>query len=506
MADTQREIESKLDVAPDFQVGDLSVLTEVGGWFEVADDDMVSCYYDTADLDLLRARLTLRRRTGTIDNGWHLKTPGPGFRTELRWPLSPRTNDGRYSTSAKASSELPAELKRLIAPFTHGNDVSPIVELKVQRTRYRLNNAAGELQLEIADDQVRANGLSVPITMRRWREIEVELGPEGTPADLTRATDVLINAGAFGSRSPSKLARALYGQPELKLPDASAGSVVLDYLNAQFDAITAGHFAISLMPFDPEAVNEPHEAVHQTRVATRRLRAALRIFAVLFDSQRASRLEGELRWFANELGAVRDREVLRVRLARAVEDLPAFLVVGPVAEQIDEVLLAELHMHADLVLAMMRSPRYHDLLDELGQWRTDPPFTVVANQPAAILGDLVGSAERTLAKRLKRASAKQATDTELHSARKAGKRARYAAEAAAPVLGKSANRLAKAASTLQTMLGEHQDAVVATELLRRIADEVADHGANAFTYGILVADQRRAAAESAQAARAITKD
>ncbi|MCW2493070.1 MAG: hypothetical protein JWN47_2434, partial [Frankiales bacterium] len=172
----------------------------------------------------------------------------------------------------------------------------------------------------------------------------------------------------------------------------------------------------------------------------------------------------------------------------------------------DAVLLAELHTHADAVLRTMRSPRYHDLLDELGQWRTDPPFTLAAERPAETLRDYLANAERLLSKRLRRAGSKQATDAELHSARKAGKRTRYAAEATASVLGKGAKQLAEAAATLQTTLGEHQDAVVATELLRRVADEVAHHGANAFTYGILVADQRRAAAEAARAARAIAKD
>ena len=117
------------------------------------------------------------------------------------------------------------------------------------------------------------------------------------------------------------------------------------------------------------------------------------------------------------------------------------------------------------------------------------------------MSEHVAAAERKLAKRMKRAGAKHATDEDLHSARKAGKRARYAAEAAAPVLGKHANTLARAAANLQTLLGEHQDSIVATELLRRIADQVADEGENAFTYGILVADQRSSAAESARAAR-----
>jgi CHAD domain-containing protein len=197
---------------------------------------------------------------------------------------------------------------------------------------------------------------------------------------------------------------------------------------------------------------------------------------------------------------------LRVRLARAVDELPAFLVVGPVADQIDAVLLSELHHHAEVLLRTMREPRYHTLLDELAQWRTDPPFTDAAYGPAAeTIGPYVDEANRLLAKRMRKAGHKNVPDEKLHSARKAGKRARYAAEASADVLGDSAHDVASAASRLQTLLGEHQDAVVATALLRRIADQVAEDGHNAFTYGFLVAEQRRAAEDSAKAARKVAK-
>jgi CHAD domain-containing protein len=318
---------------------------------------------------------------------------------------------------------------------------------------------------------------------------------------------LLTAGGAYPSRASSKLARARDGladQPPVG--PGTAGAAILGYLHTQCDALTAGHFAISLKPFEPEATAEPHEAVHQTRVATRRLRALLRTFAPLFETERAAQLEAELRWFAAELGEVRDREVLRTRLARAVDDLPAYLVVGPVAQRIDTVLLGELRQHAQALLATMRDVRYRILVQDLADWRKRPPFTAAASKPARTLSEQVAVAEHKLAKRMKRAASKHAAEEDLHSARKAGKRARYAAEAAATELGKNANTLAKAAANLQTLLGEHQDSIVATELLRRIADQVADEGDNAFTYGILVADQRRSAADSARAAKSVANN
>ncbi|HEY0167938.1 MAG TPA: CYTH and CHAD domain-containing protein [Jatrophihabitans sp.] len=489
MADTHREIETKFDVAPDFTLGDLAEFARPGTSVQSRVVNLSSAYFDTAEHNLLRSRLTLRRRTGDSDTGWHLKVPGAGFRTELHWPLA-------------GNDEAPEELRSLIWPFVAAAELLPTVILNTTRTSHRVTAPDGRLVFELADDEVRAVSEGAQVAAPRWRELEVELGPAGSTADLERATELLLARGAFASRSASKLQRAL-GRPDDPDTD-SAGAVLTSYLRAQCDSITAGHFAISDKPFEASASSQPHEAIHQTRVATRRLRAALRIFAPLFDAELAARLQEELTWFAAELGEVRDREVLRSRLARAVEDLPAYLVVGPVAQRIDEVLLTELRHHADALLATMRDERYQVLVQDLALWRERPPFTPQADSPPEALAQYVAAAEDKLAKRMRRATGNHTPAEQLHQARKAGKRARYAAEAAAPALGKSASKIAKRAAKLQTLLGEHQDAIVATELLRRIADQVADEGENAFTYGILVADQRRIAASSAQAARAST--
>lgn len=491
MADTHREIETKFDVAPDFTLGDLAEFAGSSASVQSSTVKLSSSYYDTAEHSLLRSGLTLRRRTGDADNGWHLKVPGAGFRTELRWPLP-------------GHDEPPEELRNLIWPFAGHDELLPTVTLNTTRTSHRVTAPDGRLVFELADDEVRVSSEGAPVAAPRWRELEVELGQAGSTADLNRATKLLLARGAFASRSASKLQRAM-GHPDDPAPH-SAAATLASYLRAQCDALTAGHFAISVKPFEASATSPPHEAIHQTRVATRRLRAALRIFAPLFEAEPATRLQNELAWFAAELGEVRDREVLRSRLARAVDDLPAYLVVGPVARRIDEVLLTELRQHASALLDTMRDERYQVLVRDLARWRAQPPFTPQTSGPPDVLTEYVVAAERKLAKRMKRAAGNHTPAEQLHQARKAGKRARYAAEAAAPALGKRASAVAKRASKLQTLLGEHQDAIVATELLRRIADQVADEGENAFTYGILVADQRRIATTSAQAARASTGD
>ncbi len=477
-AEVQREIESKFDVAPDFTMPALEHLAGPDGRVETDTVALSSTYHDTAATNLLRFHLTLRRREGDTDTGWQLKVPAEGARTELRWPLGEQS--------------LPEDMAALLAPFVGAAPIVPALRLDVVRARYRLRDAAGTLLAEIAHDDVRAVPLGAEVRARRWHEVEVELAQ--APREMLAAAGAeLIAAGAFSSTSRSKLARALLGigNEGVGTPRTSAGAVLVDYLDQQADALVAGHFALH---------RDDPESIHRTRVACRRMRSTLRTFEQCFDADQAHQLEGELRWYAGVLGEVRDLEVLRIRIAAAIADLPEELIVGPVAEHVDKQLSAELATRRAQVLEVMAGERYAAVLAEAIRWREDPPFTAAAGRPASTLQDAVDRMEKRLARRLEQATAPGGLDTDLHRARKAGKQVRYAAEAAT---GNPKVDQAREAAVLQELLGEFQDSIVAEELLRRLAADASDRGEDAFTYGVLVAEQRRIADRVRKRARKI---
>jgi CHAD domain-containing protein len=471
-----REIESKYDVAPDFVMPDLSAFAEV-----VAVDtvNLSSTYHDTAEQDLLRYRLTCRRRAGDTDTGWQLKIPGAGERTELHWP---------------SGDEPPEELYALLRPFLRGKPIVACVRLDVTRVRHRLRTPDGELVAEIADDDVRAVGLSAQARAPRWHEVEIELGPAGSRALQAKIGRALLKAGARPSTSRSKLARALVGigNEGVGTPRTSAGAVLVDYIAQQCDALVAGHFAVQ---------RDADESIHDTRVASRRLRSTLRTFGRCFDAEQATAFEDELKWYASVLGDVRDLEVLHARLAAAVGELPDDLVVGPVADHIDKKLTDELSAARAELLEAMDGERYAQLLAESTRWRDDPPFTAAAGRPASTLHEAVDRIEKTLAKRLAKATRKSSTDEQMHRARKAGKRVRYAAEAATEAGDPRADKIAKRIKRLQDLLGEFQDSVVAAELLRRLASDASERGEDSFTYGVLVAEERQRASQARRRTR-----
>ena len=238
-----------------------------------------------------------------------------------------------------------------------------------------------------------------------------------------------------------------------------------------------------------------------SRVATRRMRSALATYRQLFDSQRTEPLRQELAWLGTALGKPRDAEVLRDRLRAHVTELADELILGPVTARIDKEL-NERHRvaHAELVQTLDED-RYLRLLDQLDDLVADPPLTDRAQRPARReLPRLVARAcERVDRAAAAADQAKTASERAqgLHDVRKAAKRARYAAESVVPVFGKPAVRLATRMEKLQETLGEHQDSVVARQIIRELAVAAAGAGENGFTFGLLHAYEENIA-ESTQ--------
>ncbi len=194
------ETEHKYDVDPDFALPDLAGLAAGLSVTEPVVQDLAASYYDTADLSLAAAGVTLRRRTGGADAGWHLKLPvTPDSRRELRAPLGP------------GAEGVPDRLAAQVRTWTGSQPLQVIAVLETTRTVRRITGPAGQDLAEVADDLVAArraasaDGDGASLT---WREIEVEL-ISGTPAILAAAGARLRAAGARPSASASKLSRLL---------------------------------------------------------------------------------------------------------------------------------------------------------------------------------------------------------------------------------------------------------------------------------------------------------
>jgi inorganic triphosphatase YgiF len=198
------EIEQKYEAGADFVLPALAGLPGVAQETDPEVYHLDAIYYDTEDLALQHAKVTLRRRTGGSDAGWHLKLPvSIDTRRELHEPLE--------------GTEVPHRLGARVAELTAGSPLIPVASLKTERTVRRLISQAGVLLAEIADDHVTALRLGAaqgePLS---WREIEVEAGDALAGEDAGDSTSLLAavgqrlrDAGAGPAKSASKVGRIL---------------------------------------------------------------------------------------------------------------------------------------------------------------------------------------------------------------------------------------------------------------------------------------------------------
>ena len=253
---------------------------------------------------------------------------------------------------------------------------------------------------------------------------------------------------------------------------------MLDYLRTQ-----AGVIADRA---DDVLVDAP-DAVHRSRVATRRARSALRTFAPLFTKGRLRRLRNELAWHADHLGAPRDAEVLKERLLTRVNDLDDAEIAGPVRRRLGDALDAtHEHAHRSLVESM-GTERYAALRANLADFVADPPLRKDGRRATRdrLVDLLDGAIDRV--RRLEARAAEIGDDVHRwHEVRKAAKAARYCSEALVPVLGDHGEQLLRAWEAVTEALGEFQDTVVAESYLATAAVRAREAGEPADTYLELV--------------------
>ena len=480
MADTKREIERKYE-SEDSGLPDLTGVAGVAAVLDKGVAHLDATYYDTADERLAASSVTLRRRTGGSDAGWHLKFPvAPGVRDELQAPLS---------------DTLPGDLAGLVRSRVRHGELLPVVRLRSDRDVRHLVDAEGRLLAEVSVDAVRADRLTAGGGEAQWTEIEVELADGGDPAFLDKVEKRLRKAGIRPSASASKLARALAETAPRQRPAAApagepvtASDHVLAYVRAQRDAI---------VELDPAVRRDAEDSVHSMRVATRRLRSTFKSYGEILDRTVTDPVGDELKWLAGELGLDRDREVLTERLTAALDEVPATLVRGPVAQRLHTWARTEHGGARGRLIGVLDSRRYLALLDTLDALIADPPLRKAAGKkPRKPIAKAVKKDFRKVAGLVERAvELEPGTDRDvaIHEARKKTKRARYAAEAARPALGKPAKDLVKSMKALQNLLGEHQDSVMARQALRELSAVAHAAGESAFTYGLLhERDEQRA--------------
>jgi len=397
-----------------------------------------SSHYDSGDLRLARWACTLFR---------------VGKDT---WTISV---DGTDVHSFPGTELPPAEALDFLTAYLRGAEVVPLVQVRSKCRHVELADAKGVL---VTLDDERSDGIPASDSNGTRRLVV------SSPASARRPVEVVARAmRAAGAQANHQVPAYLVvagipgPPPEVPVPEVTPSSTVTEAIRGALAASV-----IRLVRFDgPTRVGDDPEALHQARVATRRLRSDLRTFQPLLEPGWVADLRNSLSELADDLGRVRDADVLLERLhesaagiadCAAVDNVLASLVRGRDADR-------------DRLLEVMRSASYLQLLGRLVSAARSPALLEGRDAPAAdVLPELARRTWQRLRRRV-RALDDKPSDVELHAVRIAAKRARYAAEAVAPAVGPAALAFARGMADVQTHLGDLHDAVVAADWLREAA-------------------------------------
>lgn len=460
-----REREVKMVVPGSFELPDLDGTIAGTTLDEIEEPLIEDTYFDTPDLRLARWGCTLRHRSG---EGWTVKIPRPSKGVVL---------DREEVGFSGDRGVPPVRAVALVSSLTRGVAVEEVARVRTLRQVRRWLTDDGAVVAELADDDVR--GTTPDGEHMAFREIEVELAPDADGRLLDAVVERLTAAKRSAEPPIPKLVRVLgpaaTEPPDVEVTPLPAKPTARQVIQSAFSSSVAR----LLLQLPAARLGTDPEGVHQARVATRRMRSDLKTFEPLLDSEWSTGLATELGRLIDDLGAVRDADILGAKLRDVLARHPE--IDHDAARRVQHQVRLKRRRDRRRLLRHLGDDRAMVLFDHLVVASADPPTVSRADRPAR---DVVPKLVRKRWKRLDRAISRldrHPAPGELHAVRILAKRVRYATEAVAPAAGKQAKRFAKDAAAIQDALGELNDAAVVGAWLTEVAERL--DGPAAFAAG-----------------------
>lgn len=425
-------------------------------------------YLDTQDWRVARAGYVLRARRHGRHEEVTLKNLKPATAAGLRRRME-LTEELQKNGSAGWGRDGPVTSR--VAAMAGKQTLQPVLEVRTRRRPFALRAGDTEVAEVALDETTIIGGNEKPVRLRR---VEVELDP-GWVGTLEPIVEDLVEACGLRPASLSKfeagllgLGMSIPGPPQLGSTEISPRSTMAQLAFA----VLRRHFGQLVVHEPGTRLGEDPEDLHDMRVATRRLRAALDVFADLLPV-RAHNARGELGWLGDVLGAIRDLDVQLERHEADVADVHELLGMSA-AEELEPLrqrLLQQRSAARATLLDALDSERYQHLIETMTSMvrRGVPRRTPLARSLGLVgMPDLIQERHRKARKAARRAH-KSGLASDYHRLRIRCKRLRYCLEFTRNIYDARTERYVRKLTKLQDLLGALQDDEVAVTRLHDLA-------------------------------------
>lgn len=455
------ELKFELDQSPDFADHSEAWLPSV--LREAPPRRLHSIYYDTPNEKLRKRNTALRVRKSGDSFLQRIKQDGAGNFARGQWE---QAIDGPQPQPSAARG---TPIEHFMAKRRRREKLKPLFEVEVERRSCDVITADSVIEVSLDEGHVEAGGNRLPV-----REFELEL-KSGDPTQLFETARELVREGPLRLSFISKGERGYRLREQSSKTPIPASTVRFRRRATAKEAMQAiCRACLHDLTTNVGTIEGEHaiEGVHKTRVALRRLRAAMTLFKKITRDEESEHLRGEMKWLANLLGEARDLDVLQIESTLPnARDLPG-------GRALVEIVAEKRHAAHQKLLEAMGSQRFYIFLIDLVRWIEDGKWLKIRSEQGD--GSVARFARRTIARRRKRLLEKAAHLSKLppdarHKVRIDGKKLRYMSEFLQPLAkGKQQRRehrrFLEQLEKMQTSLGTLHDGEARLEFFRGVAE------------------------------------
>jgi CHAD domain-containing protein len=477
LSDETKPVETELKLVLASQEADLVVIAYLGeSGYTVEQLDPVrnvDTYLDTFDWLLLKNRLVLRFRMSNGTAMYTLKSIEPiedGVAKRMETEIL-------LDKPVDVPTLVPVKpIRKLVDGIIFPRKLLEHVQIRTDRRRYRLLSPEGaEIELAFDTSGFSLRGLHKPRRTHRLNELEAEIR-DGSGAALEALSSLLSSKFNFPASTASKFEVAIE-RFKITIPSKKPPEKLRVRLDDRLDVAVQKILLYQMHRFQEQLPGVQRdidtEFVHQARVATRRMRSALRLFRDAIPEGTAAYLRGELKWLGRLFGGVRDLDVFLLNQSRFKQQIERF----PAKKKQAFENWIEKRRRAPLkaLWRALESPRYKRFERRMMQFFERPlplrPRAPLAMRPVREVAPVIITEKFDAVIEQGRALLADSKLKQYHLLRIQMKRLRYACEFMAPAYDGRLDSFVERTVEIQDCLGELQDTVFTRKFINGLLED-----------------------------------